>query len=951
LSRPKPVLTGTTHTLPFGQLSPRDFERLCLWLVEREGYERAEHLGAAGSEQGRDVIAHRDTPTGEELWYFQCKRYRTIGATTLKEEVDKYLKLAKKRTHLKPHGAVFVVSCDVSARVREDVGDYCDEYRLAYEFWALTELDEKVRRHPDIVDTFFQMGRGDIVTIIYQGAEISIPSSEAIAKHRAALREQLARDTLARWGEKSVYIEEEGTPLPIEAFSHQIGRQGSRENLLDTLRAAGRLLVLGGPGSGKTVTLERLAWELCDGDEPTVPVLVRLFHYAGSSLSKWVVSLLRRTGHLRLDSDQELEAFLQEWKGRLFFLFDGLNEVSSEYRDRLTEEVVLWAASYPRHPLILTSRRQDELWRRLRAEMDRVVMIQPVRDEKAKAYLVDHLGQKGAFLYEGLGERLQELARTPLLLRLILEAGAAGESVPSNRGELYARFVSRMLQRDTERRMDSQISEQIKQQSLSQIAYCQHQDHRLSCDRSEAIAMVAQLLEAFQAEAVVDACLRHGLLAGERTVWFAPHQTVQEHFAALALQEWVKREKGRGWGQRAWHSLRHGLIRKDDSLVRLAAEDWWMETFVQLAGLVDDADWLAREVARTNPWLALWCIEDGQEVSEETREAVADRSERLLDSKRVSDRRRAVASLTKMQSRRVLQPLFRAAADSNDEIRRLAVQALVEAGEPARVEALALARQPARRLHQSGLAYMQASLGLPVVWVPPGPFLMGSDKNKDRRAQDNESPQHTVTLPGYWIGQYPVTVAQFWAFVAESGYRLDSELSRRGPVDYPVAYVNWYEAMAYCDWLTDRSATLVTLPSEAEWEKASRGTAGIIYPWGNRWDPNRCNTIESGFEDTTPADRYPQGASPYGCLDMAGNVWEWTRSLWGKDSDKTGYKYPYNTNDGRESLDVPSSVGRVLRGGSWYHSRACARCAYRGGRYPDLRRYDVGFRVVVSPIP
>jgi hypothetical protein len=123
--------------------------------VEREGYLRGEHLGLAGSEQGRDVIARKPTPQGEELWYFQCKRYRSIGAKTLKDEVDKYLRLAQEQPHLRPAGVVFVVSCAVSAKVRDAVGDYCRQHDLAYEFWALTELDMRVKRHPDLLKEFF----------------------------------------------------------------------------------------------------------------------------------------------------------------------------------------------------------------------------------------------------------------------------------------------------------------------------------------------------------------------------------------------------------------------------------------------------------------------------------------------------------------------------------------------------------------------------------------------------------------------------------------------------------------------------------------------------------------------------------------------------------------------------------------------------------------------------
>jgi hypothetical protein len=153
----RPPLPATTHVLTFNRLSPVDFERLCLWLVEREGYTRAEHLGLAGSEQGRDVIAYRPISQGEELWYFQCKRYSSIGARTLRDEVDKYLKLAQEKPHLLPAGVVFVVSCAVSAKAREEVGDYCDQHGLAYEFWALTELDMRVKRHPDLLREFFNV--------------------------------------------------------------------------------------------------------------------------------------------------------------------------------------------------------------------------------------------------------------------------------------------------------------------------------------------------------------------------------------------------------------------------------------------------------------------------------------------------------------------------------------------------------------------------------------------------------------------------------------------------------------------------------------------------------------------------------------------------------------------------------------------------------------------------
>ena len=151
-------VTTTTHELPFDSLSPRDFERLCLWLVEREGFQRAEHLGAAGSEQGRDIVAYRPTSGGDQLWYFQCKRTRRAGPKTLVREVDKIIVLVEERPELAPTGVVFVTSRDLSAEARRKTRAHCGEQGWRVEFWARTELDQRVWRYPDLVREFFGAG-------------------------------------------------------------------------------------------------------------------------------------------------------------------------------------------------------------------------------------------------------------------------------------------------------------------------------------------------------------------------------------------------------------------------------------------------------------------------------------------------------------------------------------------------------------------------------------------------------------------------------------------------------------------------------------------------------------------------------------------------------------------------------------------------------------------------
>jgi formylglycine-generating enzyme required for sulfatase activity len=179
--------------------------------------------------------------------------------------------------------------------------------------------------------------------------------------------------------------------------------------------------------------------------------------------------------------------------------------------------------------------------------------------------------------------------------------------------------------------------------------------------------------------------------------------------------------------------------------------------------------------------------------------------------------------------------------------------------------------------------------------------------------------------------------------------------------------VSWHEALAYCRWLTEtlrksaktpeplatllrkggdgRGPWQVTLPSEAEWEKATRGTDGRIYPWGNDPDPNRANYSDTGIGGTSAVGCFPGGANPaYGVEELSGNVWEWTRSLWGKDSS-----YPYKPGASRENLDAPGDVPRVVRGGSFNYSRRGVRAACRDWDTSDFRFNLIGFRVVVSP--
>jgi len=231
---------------------------------------------------------------------------------------------------------------------------------------------------------------------------------------------------------------------------------------------------------------------------------------------------------------------------------------------------------------------------------------------------------------------------------------------------------------------------------------------------------------------------------------------------------------------------------------------------------------------------------------------------------------------------------------------------------------------------QPGAARVNPKDGAAMVWVPAGEFLMGST-DADKDARTDEKPQHTVYLDGYWIYQTEVTAAQYRKFCQATGRQLPG-LPDWAKDDHPIVNVSWEDAAAYAQWAG------AALPTEAQWEKAARGTDARVYPWGNDWDGAKCvNSVGGG---TKPVGGMPAGVSPYGCLDMAGNVWEWCADWY----DGSYYK---NT-PSRNPTGPATGTLRVLRGGSWNNTTPVNfRAAYRFRGVPGRRfsYYFGGYRV------
>jgi len=219
-----------------------------------------------------------------------------------------------------------------------------------------------------------------------------------------------------------------------------------------------------------------------------------------------------------------------------------------------------------------------------------------------------------------------------------------------------------------------------------------------------------------------------------------------------------------------------------------------------------------------------------------------------------------------------------------------------------------------------------------MVVVPRGEFLMGSNALE---ADKDEAPVAKVFVETFWIDKVTVTNGRYRACVEAGacGLPIGSAFDQPSRTEHPATVVSWSKADAYCRWAAKR------LPTEAEWEKAARGADDGVYPWGPRFESDRANVAGKGTE---PVGSHPSGASPYGVLDMAGNVFEWTSSL---------YKpYPYRSDDGRE--DPTSHGARVNRGGSWAHGPWYARVTFRATANHIYRwNSDLGFRCASSEPP
>jgi formylglycine-generating enzyme required for sulfatase activity/calcineurin-like phosphoesterase family protein len=751
------------------------------------------------------------------------------------------------------------------------------------------------------------------------------------------------------------------------------GEQLSDLDIKGTLKAAQKhkikdIVILGDPGSGKTTLLKYILVMLIEGrggeklglDTNPVPFFAPLRELKDPDMEDFFDFMYRVNGQEKFSiTKEDFKNLLQA--GRGIVLLDGLDEVADE-KTRI--KTCKWIDDARKilvnTPFIITSRFAGYLGdSRLESGVLELSILDFSPDE-VEAFLVrwfetvemalhpgddneEHWRLKGREealkLVKNINdsEHIRKLAVNPLMLQIIaLIRFDRGTKLPERRVELYNECVNVLLEKwDIARGLDSILNAQQSRFLLQPIALWLHEkEERRSAPLEEIIGRIKEPLERLGKSDLDPEKLL--LNIRDRSGIFLGYSESEYGFAHLGFQEYLAAEEIRNnypidilvdhYGNRWWREV---------TLLALALENPsiimpFMERFVQTEAFKTDITLICDAVKDSvvKPYKPFIDVLNNEKVSIEVRQ-------------------NAVRVLAAMGGETAVSALTGAVADKNLTLSNAAYQAL---------ESLQAAEgiEPPKRAEAPAIIEIEKDVSQ-MVLIPEGNFIYGS-REDDKEANQDEKPQQTIYLPSFYMDIYPVTNSQYSRFLSgvkpteeelnkwiDLSGKMEKEKCRiihegnefiveRGYANHPVIYVSWFGAETYAKWVGKR------LPNEVEWEKAARGTDGRKYPWGNEFEIKLCNSAESGTGHTTPVTDVPNGKSPYGCFDMAGNVWEWCADWYDDNNDKIGVRL-HEAKDGEY---------RVLRGGSWFSIGRYVRSAIRLHTLPSDRWRDAGLRLAKS---
>jgi formylglycine-generating enzyme required for sulfatase activity len=490
-----------------------------------------------------------------------------------------------------------------------------------------------------------------------------------------------------------------------------------------------------------------------------------------------------------------------------------------------------------------------------------------------------------------------------------LQIGLAAYEKLGGAAGILADYVKAALDRVPEHGGDRKLAEtllKVMVTSKAEKAALDAREMAAEVSKTDPDGKTPESLEATR-KALVDLRLVRSFQVGERTLY----ELVHDHMAK-EIATWM--DEGEMMAKLAYEQLCREVDarRHDRSLIELNTLEWFHSARESLRLLdPEQLELLFRSALGASREIAHYWTERAKGRDLDLEQIIRDD----LGSGDWNQRASIAEKLNKIKERAFVSPLCDLLRDPFPQVRVAAIYTLQGYRDP-----------EARQALLDNLAYE--------VYVPGGRFVIGDDDSDE----NNDKPQRDVYLDAFYAARYPVTNREYKRFADARGRALEFAEDK---ADHPVTGISWYEAVEYARWANMR------LLNEAEWEKAAswdeRSGTKRPFPWGDTFDETRCNTRESGSGGTTPVGVYSErgGDSPYGCADMAGNVWEWTSSLY--------VSYPYRPKAGRE--DEQAQGDRVLRGGSFFLDGALSRTAYRSSRAPDRVAKNIGFRLGLDAVP